>query len=285
MTDHLPPLSDEDLSAALDGEATPDVVARIAADPAARARSAALAGARDAVAAEPPPLDPDEVDEIVAAALAGARSPGATDPAGPVSTDDGVAPLRAPTRRRPPAWLAAAAIVAILGIGLALIWSGRPDHGRATKTAAVLDRAGSAAAERADRGAPAATSVPNAKGAPATTTSPAVAGGTRTRANLGSYRSVDAFRAAFATSFPSPRAADTANTSATSVGELDRCAVQVEQVLGVPGPPLHEGAATIAGRSVLVYELATPATAKRPATTTVAAVGAEACDPVSIFER
>src|SRR4051812_6395945 len=100
MTDHLPPLSDEDLSAALDGEAPPEVVARIAADPGAQARSAALAAVRNAVAEQPDPLRAAAVDELIVGALAavGTTGEGGGDASDQDVDDRIVAPLRSAAR-------------------------------------------------------------------------------------------------------------------------------------------------------------------------------------------
>jgi hypothetical protein len=68
MTD-TPPLTDDDLSAVLDGEAPAHVVARAEADPAARARLAELRAAADFVAAPVAALPDDVVDRLVSRAL------------------------------------------------------------------------------------------------------------------------------------------------------------------------------------------------------------------------
>jgi Putative zinc-finger len=76
MTDDIDDI-DELLSAYLDGEATPAAVARIEADPVARARLAELRAAAALVATPVDSLPPDRADTAIAAALA-ARPNGAT---------------------------------------------------------------------------------------------------------------------------------------------------------------------------------------------------------------
>lgn len=107
---------DELVSAALDGEAPPDDVARVEGDPALAARLAELRAAADAVAAPVPPLPSDVVDRLVDVAIA---SDTADD--GPTDVPD-VVPL---ARRRPAAttrWLAVAAAVLVVLALPALLW-------------------------------------------------------------------------------------------------------------------------------------------------------------------
>jgi hypothetical protein len=92
MTTSPPPLDDLQLSDALDGDAGPDVAARLAGDPAARARLDQLRAARDLVAAgEVAPLPDATVDRLVAAALDPLDAPTAidTDPVATGQGDDG----------------------------------------------------------------------------------------------------------------------------------------------------------------------------------------------------
>jgi hypothetical protein len=295
MTDHPPPLSDEDLSAALDGEAGPDVEARLAADPQAHERAAALAAARDAVATAPEPLGADEVDGLIVIALDPDASTAADAGSAGGSIDDAaVMPLPPRRRGRPPVWLAAAAIAVLLGIGLVLIWSGRssePDR-RSTAQSGALE---SRSAGEASSGAKATVLAPTATSSGADDR--AKSADAATTGDLGSYPSVAAFRRAFATSFPAHRD-ESAPTASYSTAQFDRCAEQLQQTLALPAGPTHQGSATIAGKPVLVYEFAGSA-ATSPATstsatstsvtgtsaTTVAAVGTVACEPVSIFQR
>jgi len=177
MTDHTSPLSDEELSAHLDGEAGPGVSERIAADPAAQARTASLAGAARAVATAPvSPLPSATVDDLVARALATAAGPaqvatGALDSkqnrdAGeqaPLTAaggrdDSDVVPLspRRSGRGRgvPPAWLVAAVVLLVVAIGAGLIVTGRNGGQRES---ASQTKSGTAASGGAGEGLPSGT--------------------------------------------------------------------------------------------------------------------------------
>ena len=108
MNDPLSPLSDEDLSAVIDGEASPAVIARVEADPRAQARLTALREAIARLQAEPAaPLDQKTVDRLITRALSPAPD-GLSSP-----------PSRA-GRRTPPSWLVAAVVLACMAIGLGL---------------------------------------------------------------------------------------------------------------------------------------------------------------------
>lgn len=253
MTDPTAPLSDEDLSAALDGEASPDVTARIAADEAARARSAELAVASRFVATEAvPSLDEATIDDLVASALAASASPGTGS--GRSDTDTGDEPVAAvddhddgPTatpvvalssRRRspPPTWVVAAAVAAVLAVGLGLIWSGRSSD--QTQTAAgQRDRAASSSAGRdedaggsgggtVESGASESesTSTATATSSPTTSTADSNVGAADPAGadplDLGTFRSTDDLRQSLAASFPTEADARSApnGTSLPSAG-------------------------------------------------------------------
>jgi hypothetical protein len=139
MTEPLPPLTDEELSAVADGEAGPEIVARVEADPAAQARVDAFAAAGTALRTTPvTPLDAATVDRLVARSVAeaGRAGPGPADDAGDAGDADGsdadgrdvvAAPVTPTAGRiaRAPWWLVAAAVVTLVAAGLGLIWSGQ----------------------------------------------------------------------------------------------------------------------------------------------------------------
>lgn len=178
MTDQVTPLSDEELSAHLDGESGPEVGERIAAEPEARSRMASLAAAARAIAAEPvTPLPPATVDNIVAQALAAAtevergaggaadakgvsdgRPPAPLPASGGSGDETGVAPL-APSRSgrgraAPPAWLVAAVVLLVFAVGAGLVIAGR-NGGRQDAAAPTTSK--SAASDGAADRSPSAT--------------------------------------------------------------------------------------------------------------------------------
>jgi negative regulator of sigma E activity len=174
VTDPLPPLTDEELSAVADGEAGPEVVGRVEADPAAQARVDAFAAAGTALRSAPvTPLDPATVDRLVARSIeeAGRAEPGPAGGAGDAdgsdadSSDVVAAPVTPTAGRiaRAPRWLVAAAVVALVAAGLGLIWSGQQggdDQVATTGTDAATDAATEAPSETSDE-------APGEDGAPA----------------------------------------------------------------------------------------------------------------------
>ena len=330
MTDNTTPLSDEDLSAYLDGEGPAHADARLADDPAARARLAQLRAAAETVAAaRVEPLPPQVVDSLVSVAVAG--SPEAADlhsgqrPPDPgvdgieldgePADDDGNAidhdrrddedvivmagPAR-PSRRAPPMWLVAAAVVVLVAVGAGLIWTGV--HQTHTDTAARFDTVGSAKSPGAKAANGAATGsgsagrpsaspglVPRAgplQPIPPTERSPSTVAPTP----LGTFTNPAALRKALAAKWPATYAADGTTAGATQAAGTDaklaassRCAGQIEATLSLAADPVHTGSATVGSRPVLVYEFAATASAEHRAT--VVAVGVAACDPVLIFVR
>ncbi len=284
MTDQPLPLTDDDLSAALDGEADAATVARIAEDPAARARQAELAAAAALLrTSRVPDLDAASVDELVATAL-----------------DTPVAPP-ASARRGPAPWMVAAVVAVLLAVGLGLIWSGRNGSEKLDTAGGRVASDASSSAETSNKSAdtaalsggsgdaPTTTVIPGH--GPATTTGPSapLGSGSTDVVALGSFATGDELRTALATSFPetaavSSDAPETAPATPTTEA-VDRCAAQVQVTLSLKGDPLHQGYATVGAKQVLVYEFASTSYANGSPTTLVAAVGAEACDQVVVFER
>lgn len=265
MTEPLPPLTDEDLSAYLDQEVTPEVRARIQADPGALGRVAELASARDALAASAPaPLPADVVDAMIARALDTFEA----SPGGPAD-QTGVTPPPPPTsihraRRRGSSqsvtWMVAAAVVALVAIGSALIWSGVQTT-ETSDTAGNADTAASEAEQQTARQDPAAGSsdseaafdaAPPASGEPAELT------------DLGSAATPAELRRSLADGFPDhaapenpPDADDTATGQSDepiTVGQVDTCTQQIGLRHG-GNDVIDVGTATVGGERYLVYDL------------------------------
>ncbi|MCU1357837.1 MAG: hypothetical protein JWM89_3255 [Acidimicrobiales bacterium] len=320
MTDPaLPPLSDEDLSAALDGEASADVVARIAADPEAQARSATLAAAAEAIGTSPPSLDATAVDALVAGALdAIPATDGVTaddDPANDGPSDDGpagdgdgvVMPLAAGRRRRTaPSWLVAAVVLAFLAVGLGLVWSGRGsdsvDRQTVASQASSRSRGPSSSADRSAgtsktganwNSSSTTTGASNPRGQTASDNQYSPASNGELSAlpaaaqDLGQFPTPASLRKALAVSFSSTRtkASYGGATRAPSAAAVERCGTQVQVTLALKGGPLHRGYATVDGKQVLVYEFRATSVKTGKPTRLVAAVGRQSCDAVLTFER
>lgn len=278
------PLSDDELSADLDGEVAPDVHAAIEADPAAVARRAELARARAAVgAATVPALDPRTVDDLVGRALEAA--------------DDGtVVPLaRAGAGRRGPApWMVAAAVLLLMAAGLALIYTGRDadetamtTSGDTPSTLAAGDAEGGM--EAADGARPAdelsASELPQhgavvpETGAAATTIDPNDVG------FLGAFDDPAALRTAAAAQLVASTEPPPSDATEPSIESLDRCDQQLRAVLETEETSIERGWALVDGDTVLVYGFERPAFSDGSPTTVVAAVGIAACEQVVLFER
>lgn len=298
MTDPRPPLTDEDLSAVIDGVADADLVERVRSDPAARARADELHAAGEALRTAPlPALDPTTIDTLVARAV---------DAAGGARPAPVVTPLAPPARgRRGPApWSVAAAIVALVAIGLGLVWSGtRPDQ---DEFAAVGDRAAEVAddpmldgetsgsaedeavPERADDPDEPADAAPEALPDPPHGAVPTTAGAAGnelvTLPYLGDYASPADLRTALRDGFPDdlPLTSGAAIDSPTR-GAVDRCRNQAAETFDLRVPADAEGVAEVDGRLVLVYEFEQAAIVD--GNTYVIARGPEACDPVLDFQR
>jgi hypothetical protein len=305
MTDPTAPTDDE-LSLALDGTADAELLARIDASPEAQARLDDLRAASALVSTPVAPLDADTVDDLVATAL-----------------DTPVAPPRVARRGRRAAtpWLVAASVVILMAVGLSLVWAGRGSDddqasasrtGAASQTADDSPEADSAFSESADGSAAAGKtlgSTPSVPGGHGTETTIASQSGTDLPVlYLGSFASADRLRSATATSFAdalkaSEAAPNFGSTPTTTGGDeqasttqrsdgtapsdasLDRCAEQLQVTLSLKAGPLQRGYATVDDQTVLVYEFAATSARDGKDTTLVAAVGAEACDEVVLFER
>lgn len=283
MTDPTTPLSDDDLSAAIDGEATAEVLDRIEASADARARRDDLATVAAAVATLPrPTLDDAALDELITAAL--------DAPVAPAGSAGGA------RRSGPPALLVAAVIAVLVAVGLGLVWSGL--NGSDERAARFNTVGNSINAGGGSTGASDAADAPEAGAGAATTTAPLPGHGLATTVvpptesstaapiALGTFASGDDLREALATSFaPSPSVQADPASRAPAEAAVDRCAEQLKVTLKLAGEPLNQGFATVDGRPVLVYEFASTSYADGSPTTLVAAVGEGACDQVVVFER
>lgn len=268
MTDPRPPLTDDDLSAILDGEAGADVTARFQSDPAARDRFARLQEAREAVRQSiVPPLAPSVVDQLVARALdAGLGT--ATGPAAPPPPGVIAFPPR-PSRSGPPRWLVAAVVVALVGIGVALVWSGtHQDDGQ-------QDAGAKAPGTTLTIKQPAGTGDHGA--APEQT--PAARVG-----DLGSFSTKEALRTSLTPGIPTD-AEPVSRGDAPSAASVTRCSTQVATILsaeGVGETPVRTAVADIDGDQHLVFQFDYRAAGSK-ATGLVAIVEPTSCDPVLTF--
>jgi hypothetical protein len=283
MSTEPTPLTDDDLSADLDGEASPEVRARIAADPAAQARRAELAAAAARLeGAAVAPLPHHQVDALIASALDEPLAPGA---------------VAGRHRRSVPQWAVAAVLVLLVGAGLALIWSGRTDDAKemsAGDAATTAEQAGDAGADEAvpddlvlpDHGGGAGMeSSASTSGEATSTTSPPTASALGPLTFLGTFGSGDELRSALATSFSPAPDADGTVVAAPSDAATERCQDQLEITLELEGGPTARGYAVVDGETVLVYEYDRASFADGSPTQLVAAVGVDACQQVVFFER
>ncbi|HWJ97653.1 MAG TPA: hypothetical protein VNQ33_05795 [Acidimicrobiales bacterium] len=293
----LPPLSDDDLSLALDGEADAALLARIDARPEAQARLAELRAAQELLgSASVPALDDDAVDQLVATAVDT-----------PVPPEHG----RSRGQRHAAPWIVAAAVILLMAVGLSLVWAGRSDdQDQASASLTSQDStaepsAGKAAADSSFSGAGTAASEVDtgAHGAPTTTVTTVTGTAAVPVLYLGSYPTAADLRTATATSLgdawkrsdtrlqydgDDEESTDRTNRSANPPAQaaIDRCADQLRVTLSMKAGPIQTGYATVDGKDVLVYEFATASARDADRETTlVAAVGADACDEVVIFER
>lgn len=305
MTDSLLPLSDEDLSAVFDGEASSDVASRAAADPVAQARLAAI---RDVVKAVQEhavtPLGEDAVDQLVARALSSAEKVASIDHLRHDGTDGLVVPLPTPSgRRTPPSWLVAAAVVALMAIGVGLVWSGQADRGTDTIAASTSGDSQRKSArteagamgyldpqnrtnDQQESGAPSTTGAGGPHGLETTTARSQADQAVARLVELGTFAEAAALRTALKTSFPSDigTAHPTASVSPTNL-QVNRCQAQIQNILTITSNASQVGLALVAGTPVLVYEFpATTVTGSAPVTL-VAAVALDTCAQVFTFQR
>lgn len=285
MTSEPPPLTDEELSAVLDGEADPDIAARAQVEPAARARLDELRAVRLALGRAPlPALHRTTIDGLIARALDESDQPVV---APPVSRSGHTAT---------PRWLVAAAIVALVAVGLGLVWSGR-DRGNDVSTTAsgqLSNRDKSGAGGGADGKAQGQSSPERSSGSPRGGQTDAAAADGTPRSELspqstavielGEYRTLSDLRAALKTSFPTD--SPSANgLEAPSQATVERCAALMTQVFQLPNPAGHIGRARVAGRDVLVYEFEAPSARDGAATTFITVNEPQTCDAQLSFER
>lgn len=288
MTDPRPPLSDDDLSALLDGEAAPDVAARVRDDPAAAARLEALRAAATAIHDLPvTPLPAATVDDLVGRALAAADG-AATGPAPDDDPDAVVAPLRPRGGASVPRWLVAAAVVLLVAVGLSLVWSGRDDR---TETASTPPSAQDQASEEAldedgaGDGDGATSGGVQSEEVPAATPDQAIPGRGTEVTDLGEFATLDDLRTSLARAFPTDRAA-VDGAAAPSAAAVLRCQQLMTEVFVLEGEPTHIGQATVDGDPYLVYEFdAVSATDGTTPTTFLTVNDPTSCDAERSFER
>jgi hypothetical protein len=308
MTTTPPPFDDLQLSAALDDDVDAEVAARIEQDPEARVRLDQLRTARDLVAAATvDPLPRATVEHLLTTALGAADADTDTGEAGPAPTAPAVV---APSPgRRPgsaPAWLVAAVVLVLMGVGLTLVYAGRDDDtevavsevgqsvdesadgGAGARTDAETGApdgpdTGSAAAAEAEAPEPdgAATEGAGTDDAPtATTLSPT---GAPVLVPLGSFTDADALRVHLRDGFPTPAAGSEPATE-TDLDAAFRCLGKIDGMFGTGSEPVHVGLATVAEEPTVVYELPYRTDDGRD-TTLVVAVGELTCIPSLSFQR
>lgn len=294
MSTDRPPLDDLDLSAYLDGEDDGDVSARLESEPGGRERLDQLRVARDAVAgADVVALSDDQVDSIVAVAMAVDADN---------SSDDGhpVAPV--PISRRssgPPMWAVAAVVLALVGIGLTLVWSGRDtgdDDVAFTEIGASISddesadsssdgdgRESSTASEMAPE-ASAGTDVLEGDSELSTTTAPVGGNAAPTLVYLGEFSDADALREHLRAAFPTDGAGPLPDTGVTDdLTAAFRCLGKVDGLF-TSGEPTDVGLADVDGSFVVVYDMPYQTDQGRN-TTLVIAVDEISCTPVLTFQR
>lgn len=228
------PLSDEELSAVIDGEADDAVLDRLGRDEQAQARLQELREASHLIGAsviEPPSAE--IVDRLVDRALEAANAPDA--PIAPLGSSSG----RAATG--PPRLLVAAVVVVLAAIGLGLVWSGtRVDRDDAAVTSSATDEDDRAAEAGEDPRKMALSDIEPV--------------------DLGIHPDIPSLRASIRSGIPSARAADLEPVPASerpSSDEMSRCAIQMWELWqgeNLRQLPDHTGYASVDGDIVLVYE-------------------------------
>ncbi len=299
------PTPDEELSALLDGEAAPGIAARVANDPSLAHRLGRLREASRLLGEPPAPLSASTVDDLVAQALGAADSTDhqadLSEPTHPASANGSEGALVAPLapRRGPsstPRWLVAAVIAVLVGTGLTLVWTGRDGNTdaqlaggtptRSSETAGPAEDAfdGTGSGRSSDEVAPgdATAAVGATEAAPDAGSDPDSASEVT---DYGTFPDVEALRPAVTANreVGSVPAAGT-TTSTTTEAEVERCADQLQALLGrdydLDGPALLTGTASVDGTDLLVFELAVV-----DANGLVAAVAIDTCNPELIVER
>lgn len=314
MTDPTPlNPADEALSALLDGEAAPGTEALVANDPSLAYRLARLRDASRRVGDAPTPLEPNVVDSLVIQAL-GVAEPTLTDgradgddpserpnPLGPVAPDN---PVVTPLRPRralvsTPRWLVAAIIVALVGTGLALVWTGRGNETAREVATSAENTANSGDGRSGTPGS--STTASNEREAgqempytasdanESTEVSPGVASSdsdpASSIANLGSFPDTASLRAALSATAEGAPATDggSGDGFTPTSDSIERCAGQLQALLGrdysLDGEPVLRGIATVDGVQLLVYDLSVV-----DSDGLIAAVPIDTCNPELIIQ-
>lgn len=259
MTNTPPPLTDEDLSAYLDDEVSPEVRARIEGDPKARERAQVLGRARDALRVAPvAPLSDDVVDSMIGRAIQELDSP---DDA-PVAPPASIQQRRRGRTSQSATWMVAASVVALVAIGIGLIWSG-VESTETTDTADVAadaptDTEGQAARQSPEAVEEGATADAIFEERPAASLEPAQV------VDLGSHDSDAALRRSLAGGFApdaDPVPADEVATEAAlaptpiTVGQLDSCIQQLGVRHGHDAEITDVGVAGVDDERYLVFDM------------------------------
>ncbi|MCB1030370.1 MAG: hypothetical protein KDA95_03485 [Acidimicrobiales bacterium] len=272
----LTPDSDETLSAALDGELNSDLSAQVLANPANSERLATFKEITSKVGKQVDPLEDPDAQRLIDQALMAE-----------------VVTMSPRARRGPAPQLVAAAVVALVAIGLGLVWSGR-DSNNDVQTAQSAERetsqsdeifGGHGSSEKSGSQGPAAESGDEST-AGVTTDGATANADPGPVVDLGTFTNADALREALAVSFPAELSLTSKSAGAAPAqSQIDRCAKQLEVTLKIAGTSTNVGYSLVGDQSVLVYEFQIDSYKDATPTTLVAAVGADACNQVAIFER
>lgn len=297
MNPNPAPISDEELSAVLDGEADQATVDRVAADPAASARLASFRSVAAGVRSEPVrALDPQTIDILVARAIDEGMGAVPSEGAAP-GTGAVVTPMPAPRRStRMPPWLVAAAVIVFVAVGLGLLFAGTRTTGGQDQASTSADQRSAApdadrttAGERgsaSDGATPPAPTVPSSPAFPEAppSTSPGEGSFDRPLIDLGTFADTDALRTALADTFPTgPTVA--AEASVPTVDQINRCSLLMKQIFSLKAEPRSTGVATVGGTQLIVFEFDAPSGADGRPTTFITANDADSCKAFLSFER
>ena len=244
---------DDLASAHLDGEATPDEVARAGADPAVVARMAELAAVRSAIQADVAP-DPDRRERAIATALAAFEEE--ADAAGLGQGD--VVPISAARRGRL-RWARAvgvAAAVALLAAVVPLLVNGDDDPDVTAADAADAERDGGTMAAEDDRALgddqTALAPAPGAGGASGGATSEAAALGAALP-DLGTHLDLAALRAAVQVRAADLDAAPPTDPAVVPSPEAQVCIERTQAAASAAARDVvYLAVATVAGEQVVV---------------------------------
>lgn len=287
MTDPNVPLTDEELSAALDGHADDAVIARLGADHHAQARYRQLESARDLMAGQPVvPLPAEAVDTLIARALAAADDTGSSDPS---TTADGgvVAPIafaRSASRRSgPPMWAVAAVVVALVAVGVGLVWSGKDSGG--SKSDEIAGAPTTPEVDASDTG----PAEPNSAAPHGETPPPTIRPEPEVPASLidlGDFPTKGELRSFLADAFPQKGTIADLDVM-PSTAAVQRCADQMATVMGGEGiepRPIRRAFVRIDGEPHMAFEFALLEPTDE-SVSLVTVVDPAACNPVFSFYR